>query len=248
MTPLRIEPGGARVVAEVSALSSMATRHLLADLAESIRAEHDVALHLRSGGGIEIARQIRDGAQADLVVLADDAVRALAAEGLLLEVSVRPLFVSDVVAAVPAGGPARALDTESDVRAVLRAAGRIAYSTGPSGSALLALIASWGLANELSGRLVQAPPGVPVGALLAAGDTDLGFQQRSELMDTEGVRLLGPLPGAAAIRSLFSGAVLTSARTPATAERVLALLVSRPDAVAARGMTVAVHGSQSPVG
>ncbi len=88
---------------------------------------------------------------------------------------------------------------------------------------------------------MQAPPGVPVGSLVASEEVDLGFQQHSELMDVEGITLLGPLPGEAAITSTFSGGVLASSAHPDAALRALAFLSSDHAApfVRARGMSPA---------
>ena len=226
---------------EVLGLSSMATRQLLADLGETVLREHGVVVRFRSAGGVEIARQVRDGAAADVVVLAQGAMAGLATEGLVLDSTIRPLFVSDVVAAVPTNAPGPGVGTEDELRAAMLGARRVAYSTGPSGSALLALIERWGVMPRVAGRLVEAPPGVPVGELLAGGDADLGFQQRSELMDVEGVVVLGALPGEAAIRSTFSGGVLATCRRPEVAAHVLDLLGSPESAavVEARGMVLA---------
>jgi molybdate transport system substrate-binding protein len=185
-----------------------------------------------------VARRIRGGARADLAVLSASAMDALAGEGFLEAGTVRPLFVSDVVAAVPAVTAEVPLSTEADLRAALLDAGRIAYSTGPSGDALLALIARWDLTDALGGRLVQARPGVPVGSLLADDEADLGFQQRSELWALAGVRVLGPLPGDAAIRSTFSGAVLNRATDVEAAREVVEFLGSMDaeDVVRGAGM------------
>jgi molybdate transport system substrate-binding protein len=225
----------------VTGLSSMATRLLLVDLAADIGRMHRIAVTFTSAGGVEVAQRVRDGAPADLLVLAAPAMEALESDGVLAPGTVRPLFVSPVVAAVPAGRTSPAWVTEDDVRATVANAGRVGYSTGPSGSALLALLERWGLRDELQDRLVQASPGVPVGSLLASGDADLGFQQLSELLDAPGVRVLGPLPGGAAISSTFSGGVVATSVQPELAARVLRLLSD--DAVAAtvasRGMTLA---------
>jgi molybdate transport system substrate-binding protein len=221
----------------VTGLSSMATRSLLADLGLAIERRHGIAVDFTSSGGVEVAQRVRAGARADLVVLAADVMDTLASDGLLLPSTLRPLFVSPVVAAVPAGATAPALATEDDARAAVANAGRIGYSTGPSGSAVLALLERWDLGQDLQDRLVQAPPGVPVAALLASGQADLGFQQLSELMQAPGVRVLGPLPGVAAISSTFSGAVLATSTRAKLAAKVLVLLSE--GAVAA---TVTSHG------
>src|SRR5690606_37393516 len=103
------------------------------------------------------------------------------------------------VAAVRAGAPRPDIGTGDALRAAVLAAPSIGYSTGPSGVALQALFARWGIADEVKQRTVQAPPGVPVGTLIARGEVALGFQQRSELIHVEGIDILGPLPADIAI-------------------------------------------------
>ncbi len=225
----------------VTGLSSMATGSLLTELAADIGREHGIAISFTSAGGIEVAQQVRDGAPVDLVVLAADVMDALQSDGLLATGTLRPLFVSQVVAAVPGGRTAPALVTEEDVRAAVANARRIGYSTGPSGSAVLSLLERWGVRADVQDRLVQARPGVPVGSLLASGQADLGFQQLSELLGAPGVRVLGPLPGAAAISTTFSGGVLATSSRGEPAARALELLSADATAaaVAAGGMAVA---------
>ncbi|GGY59836.1 substrate-binding domain-containing protein [Streptomyces omiyaensis] len=226
---------------ELVGLSSMATRPILADLCDRLRTAHGIPVRFESAGGVEVARRVREGAGADLLVLADGAVTALARDGLLVPGTVRPLWVSQVVAAVPDGTPLPALDSVADLRAALVSARSVAYSTGPSGTALLALLDRLGLAAALAGRLVQAPPGVPAGSLLTEGRADLAFQQHSELMDLPGVAVVGPLPGDAAVTSLFSAGVLTSSTAPGRALAALGLLASdeASQLAGARGMTPA---------
>lgn len=211
---------------EISGLSSMATRPVLAELCEHLRLAHGIGVRFEAAGGVETARRVRGGAGADLLVLADGALAELDASGHLLGGTRRPLWVSSVVAAVPEGAPVPAFGSESDLRAALLSARGIAYSTGPSGTSLVALIARLGLAGPLGERLVQAPPGVPAGSLLSSGRADLAFQQHSELMDVPGVVVIGPLPGDTAISSVFGGAVLASSTRPHRAREVLDLLGS----------------------
>ncbi|MER7762427.1 substrate-binding domain-containing protein [Streptomyces sp. NPDC097619] len=219
---------------EIIGLSSMATRAILAELSERMRRTRGIAVRFESAGGVEIARRIHEGASADLVVLAQGALAGLADEGHLLAGTVRPLWVSEVVAAVPETRPVPSLTSESDLRAALLSAEAIACSTGPSGTALVELIDRLELREALHGRLVQAPPGVSCGTLLASGEADLAFQQRSELTGVPGVVVVGPLPGRTAISSTFGGAVAAGAAEPETAREVLALLGSGMGARAAR--------------
>jgi molybdate transport system substrate-binding protein len=131
--------------------------------------------------------------------------------------------------------------TEEDLRAALSAAARIAYSTGPSGTGLVDLIERWELGGVVQHKLVRAGPGTPVARLLAAGEADLGFQQRSEFSGVAGIRVLGPLPGAAAIRSTFSGALLARSTNKQPAREVLSFFGSKDaeEHVLAAGMALA---------
>lgn len=221
----------------MKAISSMATRHVLADLTEAAAAAGLPHVDVESVGGVDAAQRVAAGEQCDLVFLAADALERLAAAGHVDAASVVPLVLSQVAVAVPSGtdDPAPAPTTAgfadaAGVRAALRDAHRIGYSTGPSGTALLALIEEWGLTAELGDRLVQARPGIPVARSLADGDVDLGFQQLSELAGQPGVRILGVLPADCAIDTVFSGAVAAVSEDADAARRMLAFLSS--DAVA----------------
>jgi molybdate transport system substrate-binding protein len=143
------------------------------------------------------------------------------------------LVRSPVAVAVREGAPAPDIGSEVTLRRAVESARSIGYSTGPSGGHLTRLFEQWGLADSLRGRTVQAKPGVPVAALVASGEVELGFQQLSELMNVPGVTVLGLLPGSTAFITTFSAGV--PAHTP-RADEVRALLdfFNSPDAVAVK--------------
>ncbi len=211
-------------------IQSMATRRLLERLAPlfSRRTGRDVVL--RAMGGVEAARLILAGEPADLVILAADPMARLAEEGLLLADSLRDVARAEMVAAVPAGAPLPDLTTPDAVRDAIVAAGRVAYSTGPSGDHLMALCRAWALAVDPP-RFVLAPPGVAVGTLLARGEADLGFQQRSEFVGLPGVAVVGPLPRGVHATTMFTAGISRTSRQAAAAGDLLDDLVSsRADA------------------
>lgn len=201
----------------LTGLSSMATRQLMRALSEECMRSRGTALHFESAGGIEVARRVRSGESFDLVVLAADAIEALAAADLVVRQTCRPIAESAIAAAVPAHAALPDLSSEQAVRAALLSARRIGLSTGPSGSALLDLLAGWGVLDALRGRLVQAPAGTPVATLLAGGHADLGFQQFSELKNEPGIAIAGPLPAGLVPVTTFCGAVTPGSRQPAVA-------------------------------
>lgn len=198
----------------------MATRALLAELTEAYTAASGQPVQIESVGGVDAARRVAGGEHFDIVVLASDAIDRLIAAGHLAPGRV-DLVRSAVAMAVPAGAPVPRIDNEADLRAAVQAAATIGYSTGPSGVALQALFARWGLADELARRTVQAPPGVPVASLVAQGQVALGFQQLSEMMTVPGITLIGTLPADAAIVTTFSAGLPPDAQARVRTQALL---------------------------
>ncbi|GAA1702611.1 molybdate ABC transporter substrate-binding protein [Microbacterium sediminicola] len=215
------------------AISSMATRLVLADVMAAAAARGLPTVEVASVGGVDAAARVAAGEQFDLVFLAEGALTKLADAGHVVAASVTPLALSQVAVAVPSGtdegatAPAGPAFTDAaGVREAIRGAARVGYSTGPSGTALVRMIDEWGMTPEMHDRLVQSRPGVPVASALAAGEVDLGFQQLSELVGAPGVTILGTLPADCAIDTVFAGAVATTAADPGGAAAVLAFVCS----------------------
>jgi len=213
----------------IQAISSMATRQVLAELAADYALQHGVAVANESVGGVDAARRVMGGEDFDLVVLSSEAIDKLFDAGRLLGGSRVELMRSEIAVAVPAGAPLRDISTESALRAAVLQAPKLAFSTGPSGVYITQLFERWGLAQELQPRLVQAPAGVPVASLLASGRVSLGFQQLSELQSAPGVKVVGTLPKGIAFVTTFAAGVGLHCQQPDVVAAWLQYLLS-PDA------------------
>lgn len=212
----------------------MATRQVLADLVSAFEQRNGASVAFESVGGVDAAKRVMADEPFDLVVLASDAMHKLAVAGKLLPDSVVDLVHSGVAVAVKAGAAQPGIGSEDAVRQAVLAARTISYSTGPSGVALAALFERWGLADALRSRIVQAPPGVPVGTLVARGEVELGFQQLSELLHVKGITVLGPLPPDIQITTTFSAGVCATAAQPDAARALIAFMASNEAAEAKR--------------
>jgi molybdate transport system substrate-binding protein len=210
----------------ITVLSSMATRAMLAELGRAHEARSNCHVALQSVGGIDAAARVRAGETFDVVVLARQAIDELLGAGYLLARSDVDLVRSGVAVAVRAGAPRPDIASEDALRRAVLTARTIGTSTGPSGTSLGKLFARWGITAQLKERIITPPPGIPVGALVASGEIELGFQQRSELAHLEGVDVVGPLPAGVRIVTTFSGALGARTQQPAVASNLLAFLAS----------------------
>ena len=204
----------------------MAVRALLAELAREHERRSGVAVRVESVGGVDAERRVSEGEAFDFVVLARDAIDRLAASGRVDPGSRVDVARSGMAVAIRRNLPHPGVASESQVRDAVIVARKIGFSTGPSGRHLMALLERWGIAGEMQSRLVQAPPGVGVGSLVARGDADLGFQQASEFQGVDGIDVLGPLPDPIQSTTVFAGAVCAAAKDPAAARDFLAFACS----------------------
>ncbi|HSV44560.1 MAG TPA: substrate-binding domain-containing protein [Ramlibacter sp.] len=211
----------------------MATRQLLAELARAWQERSASTVEIESVGGVDAAKRVQAGEAFDLVVLASDAIEKLVDAGRVLPGSRVDLVRSGVSVAVRAGAALPDISSEDAVRRAVLAARSLSYSTGPSGVALQKLFERWGIAQDIQPKMVQAPPGVPVGSLVAKGEVELGFQQLSELIHLEGIAIVGPLPEAIQVTTIFSAGVCAATQNPDAVRALLAFMAS-PDTSAAK--------------
>jgi len=213
--------------APIAGVCSMATRHLLAELAVAYEKQTGQAVTITSAGGADAARRVQNREKFDFVALAADAIAKLAADGHVDPASRVDLARSGVAVAVKAGAPHPDLASGDTLRQAILSARKVGYSSGPSGVHLAKLFERWGIAETIKPRLVQAPPGVPVGTLVGSGEVELGFQQLSELVGLPGIDIVGALPPDIQVITVFSAARCRVSTRPDDVKALFGFLTRR---------------------
>ena len=229
-------------IAAIRILSSMATKGVLEELASAFERATGVKVIPESIGGVDVNKRVKSGEAVDLVVLAANAIDTLINEGHLVAGSRVDLVTSGVAIAVRAGAPRPAIGSEATVKAAVLAAKTVGYSTGPSGVYLVKLFERWGILEQIKARIVLAPPGIPVGGLVARGEAELGFQQMSELIHLPGIEVIGVMPPAIQTITTFSAGIAVASKTDAAALRTFLDYARSPaaaDAIRGNGMEAA---------
>ncbi|MEJ0068193.1 MAG: substrate-binding domain-containing protein [Pseudomonadota bacterium] len=227
--------------APIAGVCSMATRHMLAELALAYEQQTGQPVTVTSVGGVEALRRVQNGEPFDFVALAADAIGRLATDGHVDPGSRVDLARSGVAVAVKAGAPHPDLATGETVRRAVLSARTVGYSTGPSGVYLVRLFERWGIAETIAARIVQAPPGVPVGTLGRARRGRARLQQYSELVGLPDIDIVGALPPDIQVITVFSAATCRVSTRPADVKALFAFL-TRSEADAAKRR----HGLEPP--
>jgi molybdate transport system substrate-binding protein len=178
-------------------------------------------------GMADIRKRMLAGETTDAVIGSAALIEDLARIGSLDSRSRVDLVKSGVGAAVRAGAAKPDLRSVEALKAALRAAKSIVYSSGPSGVYLAELFQRLGIDQELKAKATQAPPGVLVGELVAHGQFELCFQQIPELRQVCGIDYVGPLPGEVQLLTVFSGGVHSKSSQAKAAAEWLRYLASR---------------------
>lgn len=216
----------------ITGISSMATRNMLAELARDYELISGQRIMFESAGGVTASQRVRDGEAFDIVVLAADAIDRLSTAQCVDAATRVDLARSGIALAVRHGAPRPCITSEASVRDALLGARSIGYSTGPSGSHLMDLFERWGIAAIVAPRIVRAPPGIPVGSLVARGEVEVGLQQQSELMHMPGIDVVGLLPAGIQRTTVFSAALCARSTQREAAKALLAFLASDRAALA----------------
>jgi molybdate transport system substrate-binding protein len=181
-----------------------------------------------SMGGAQDSIPVRlsRGEPVDVVIVIETAFEPLIKAGYIDPQSRVQLARSVIGAAVRKGAPKPDISSVATLRQTLLQAKSIAYSASASGTYISTeMFARLGIADEVKGKAKRIES-ERVGAVVARGDAEIGFQQVSELLPIEGIDYLGPIPSEVQQVSVVTAAIATKATSRAAATALIDFLAS----------------------
>ena len=216
-----------------------------------------VTLRVFSGGApkeifLQLTPQFEreTGHKVDYVFAVMSALRDKLAAGELADVLVMPTNILDdyqksgavqaqgrailglvsVNAVVRTGAPKPDLSTPDKVKQSILGSRMIVHATRgatPSGTHLGKLIDQFGVADAMIGRISHRPALEGGVQLVASGEAEIGFYPKSEVVNTDGLSVAGPLPAAIQLTTIY-GAAVTAASRNADAGRAFIAFMTDP--------------------
>lgn len=203
-------------------------------LVQAVSADFERETSLSVQGTFGAVGAMRDrllsGEPADLLILTDALIQTLQDAGQVVPGSAVPLGVVRTGIAIRSGCPVPAIANPDDLKAALEAADGI-YFPDPrqatAGIHFAKVLTALGISGD-SNRLLTFPNGATAMAALATSPLarPIGCTQVTEILNTPGVQLVGLLPKAFELATVYTAAVTTRARHPHLASRLIELMLA----------------------
>jgi molybdate transport system substrate-binding protein len=173
------------------------------------------------------------GETADVLILAVPAIDALVTSGALLSDSRGAIAKAPIGIAIREGAPVPDISTAEAFKSALTAARAIALSDpavgGSAGIYLRELFGHIGLSEIVAAKTVAQKSGVAAADAVGRGDADLAMTFIPELLQGNGIRVLGPLPSPYGHVTAYAAGVSARSSFPDAARAFIAALTA-PDA------------------
>jgi len=181
-----------------------------------------------SMGGAQdsIPVRLNRGEPVDVVIVIETALEPLIKSGHVVSASRVQLARSMIGIAVRKGAPKPDISSVSALRQTLLQAKSIAYSASASGTYISTeMFKKLGIAEQMKDKAKRIES-ERVGAVVARGEAEIGFQQVSELLPIAGIDYAGLLPADVQQVSMISAAIGTKAASPTAARALIDFLAS----------------------
>lgn len=224
---------GMAAAADIRVLSVGAVQNAVRPLAVDFSKETGHKIVFTVGSPAVVAQKLKDGETFDAVIVSEPAMDALDKEGIVNPESRVRLANTGIAVAVRAGAPVPNLSTPEAFKEALLAAKSLVYGDptlrNQSGEKAEQILAKAGLLDALKGKLRVVPGRAESQDLIAKGEVEMGLYNLSEIPESKGLKIAGPVPAPLQLTTTYEGALMSDGSVPQAAREFIRFL-SEPDA------------------
>jgi molybdate transport system substrate-binding protein len=224
---------GMAAAADIRVLSVGAVQNAVRPLAVDFSKETGHKIVFTVGSSAVVAQKLKDGETFDAVIVSEPAMDALDKEGIVNPESRVRLANTGIAVAVRAGAPVPNLSTPEAFKEALLAAKSLVYGDptlpNQSGEKAEQILAKAGLLDALKGKLRVIPGQAESQDLIAKGEVEMGLYNLSEIPESKGLKIAGPVPAPLQLTTTYEGALMSDGSVPQAAREFIRFL-SDPDA------------------
>jgi len=212
-------------------VSGGAAQGLVASLSAKFKQQTGLDIAGEYGAVGAMAGKLRGGAAADVVILTAALITDLARENLIAPASTADIGRVETALAVRVRDPRLSVHDAASLREALRQADAIFVpdtAASTAGIHVAKVLKQLGIVEEVAGRLRIYPNGTTAMRHLAESDAKrpIGCTQSTEILNTKGVTLSGPLPRGCDLSTLYTAAITATAPHAQQAQVLIDLLAS----------------------
>ena len=213
---------------EITLIAPVGIQDVVDELIPSFEMKTGYKVKPTYGTGLRTKKQVADGERFDLPIVQvpyDDVLRS----GHVVASSARPLASSRIGVAVKKGAVKPDISSADAVKRMLLAARSIVYpnpARGPAAGIVFdEMLVKLGIDAQVKPKL-KPVVGLEVMKITARGESDIGIQFLSQLMEEPGIDIVGPLPEDLAPPTRLVGFVSAHATDAKAAQALLDYLSS----------------------
>lgn len=205
--------------ATLKILSGGAMRSLMVDIVPLFERASGVKVEIEFRLTSVLQKEIEAGAVFDVALLPRPELDALAHVARISADATADVTRSTVGLAVRTGAAKPDIGTVAAFKRALLDAQSIAYSDGPSGAYIAALLERLGIGAEMKPKTKLTSR--PVAEIVAEGEAELGMQQVVAILPIKGAELVGPLPNELQNVIIYAAGIAPGTGDPAAARSFL---------------------------
>jgi molybdate transport system substrate-binding protein len=210
-------------------LSGGAAHGLVASLTPKFKEMTGFDIDGEFGAVGAMADKLRKNTPTDIVILTAAIVAKLAQESWVVPASIRDVGIVETAIAVRTGGSRVNVNDAASLRGAFLAADAIFLpdtKNSTAGLHMAKVLEQLGIGDAVADRLRIHPNGSTAMRQMAKSDAvrPIGCTQSTEIINTPGVMLSGPLPAGCELATMYTAAVTTRAANPEQAQSLVDLL------------------------